>query len=129
MVEQSTSEYLLFEAVDLFGDAFEVVFDGNYGGKSGTGGFVGAINSARDRTPDVRWNRGGAISRASCWRGKGVAKDLELEDMIYVPRIITVAAGWFSLQVVRRRIREKACSDFFKYCKDSVARSGSNRDL
>ena len=113
----------------MSGDAFEVLFDGNYGGESGAGGAVSAIDSARDRTPDVRWNRGGAISRASCWGGKGIAKDLEFEDMIDVPRIVPVAAGWFPLQVVRRRIREKVLSDGFKYCKDSVARSGSDRDL
>lgn len=67
LTQQSTSEYLLFEAVDLFRDAFEVLFDGDYGGKSGAGSAVSAIHSARDRTPNVRWNRSGAISRASCW--------------------------------------------------------------
>ena len=56
LIQQSTSEYLLFEAVDLFRNAFEVLFDGDYRGKSGAGSAVSAIYSARDRTPNVRWN-------------------------------------------------------------------------
>lgn len=116
----------MFKAVDLFGDTFEVVFDGDYGGESGAGGFVGAVNSAGDRTPDVRWNRGGAISRSSRWRGKGIAKDLEFEDVIDIPRVVPVAAGRFPLQVVRRRFGVEARSDAFKYCKDSVAGRGSD---
>ena len=129
LIQQSTSEHLLFEAVDLFRDAFEVLFDGDYGGKSRAGSAVSAIYSARDRTPNIRWNGGGAISRASCWRGKGVAKDLEFKDMIDIPRIIVVTAGWFPLPVVRWRIREEILSDGFKDRKDSVARSRSDRDL
>ena len=129
LIQQSTSEYLLFEAVDLFWNAFKVLFDGDHGGKSGAGSAVSAIDSARDRTPNVRWNRGGAVGRASCWRGKGVAKDLEFKDMIDVPGIVIIAAGWFPLPVVRRRIREKMLSDGFKNRKDSVARRSSDRDL
>ena len=129
LIQQSTSIYLLFEAVDLFRDALEVLFDGDYRGKSGAGSAVSAIYSARDRTPNVRWNRGGAISRTSCWRGKSVAKDLELKDMIDVPRIVTVVAGWFPLPVIRRRIRVKARSDGFKDRKDSIGRRSSDRDL
>lgn len=49
--------------------------------------------------------------------------------MIDVPRIVTVAAGWFPLPVVRRRIRVKTTSDGFKDRKDSVARRSSDRDL
>ena len=119
----------MFEAVDLLGDAFKVVFDSDYGGESGAGGTVSAINGTRDRTPDIRWNRSGAISRASGWRGKGVAEDLEFEDVIDIPNVVAVIAGWFSLEVVRRRIREEVLSDGFKYCKDSIGRRGSNRDL
>lgn len=122
-------EHLLFEAVDLFGNAFEILFDCDYGGESGAGGLVSAINSARNRAPDVRWNRGGAAGRASCWRRKGVAKNLEFEDMVDVPRIFIVAAGWFPLSVVRWRVREEVPPNGLKYCEDSVGWRGTNRDL
>ena len=49
--------------------------------------------------------------------------------MIDVPRIVIVAAGWFSLPVVRRRIRVEARSNGFKDRKDSIARRSSDRDL
>lgn len=121
MIQQSTSEYLLLEAIDLTRDALEVLFDRDYGGKSSARRAVSAINSARDRTPNIRWNRCGAISRPSCWRGKGVAKDLEFKDMIDVPNP-TLLGG-------RGRRWANLRSDRLEYSKDSVVRSRSDRDL